>query len=110
MARFLPFGLWFSAAFGTAAIALIASYAAYNDSGHTGWEPFTALILFVPLAIVGAVCYEVRRRFTGITRASVCAVVVGLAGVIFVAWLDHTNRLVQYDRWIERGMPENSQR
>ncbi len=105
MARFLPFGLWSSVALGVISIALIAGYAARNSSGHTGWEPFTSLILFVPLAVVGAVCLAMRHRFTGIARASVCALAVGLAGVALVVTLDRTNRLVQYDRWIHRGMP-----
>jgi hypothetical protein len=105
MARFLPFALWSSVALGVVAIALIAGYAARNSSGHTGWEPFTSLILFVPLAVVGAVCFALRDRFTGISRASVCALLVGMAGVALIITLDRTNRLVQYDRWIHRGMP-----
>src|SRR5215212_6308594 len=105
MARFLSLGLWSLAASGVVAIALIGGYAASNSSGHTGWEPFTSLILFVPLVVVGAFCFAMRHRFKGITRASMCALVVGLAGIALVVTLDHTNRLVQYDRWIHRGMP-----
>ncbi len=105
MARFLPFSLWSSVALGVVTIALIAGYAVRNSSGHTGWEPFTSLILFVPLALVGAVCFGMRNRFTGIARASICALAVGLAGVALIVTLDRTNRLVQYDRWIHRGMP-----
>jgi hypothetical protein len=105
MARLLPFGLWSSATLGVVALALIAGYAARNSAGHTGWEPLTALGLFVPLAITGAVCFAMRHRFTGIARASVCALAVGLAGVALIIALDRANRLVQYDRWIHRGMP-----
>lgn len=105
MARFLPFGLWSSATLGVVAIALIAGYAARNSAGHTGWEPLTSLGLFVPLAAAGTVCFALRHRFTGIARASVCALAVGLAGVALIVALDRTNRLVQYDRWIQRGMP-----
>ena len=105
MARFLLFGLWSSGTLGIVAIALIAGYAARNSSGHTGWEPLTSLILFVPLAVVGAVCFAMLHRFTGIARASVCAFAVGLAGIALIVTLDRTNRLVQYDRWIHRGMP-----
>ena len=90
---------------GLIAIVLIAGYAARNNSGHTGWEPFTSLILFVPLAVIGAVCFAMRHRFTSIARPSVFALVVGLAGVALIITLDRTNRLVQYDRWIHRGMP-----
>jgi len=105
MVRFLPFGLWSSVALGIIGIALIAGYAARNSSGHTGWEPFTSLILFVPLAVVGAVCFAMRHRFTGIARPSVYALTVGLAGVALIITLDRTNCLVQFDRWIQRGMP-----
>jgi hypothetical protein len=105
MARVLPFSLWSSAALGVIAITIIAGYAARNSSGHTGWEPFTSLILFVPLAVVGAVSLALRSRFTGIAGPSAFALAVGLAGVVLIVCLDRTNRLVQYDRWIQRGMP-----
>lgn len=105
MARFLPFVLWSAAAVGAIAIVLIVGYAARNSSGHTGWEPFASLILFVPLAVVGAVCFAMQHRSIGIARASVCMSAVGLAGIALIIALDRTNRLVQYDRWIHKGMP-----
>ena len=105
MARFLPFALWNFVTLGVVTIALIGGYAPRNSSGHTGWEPFTSLVLFVPLAVVGAVCFVMRHRFAGVARASVCALAVGLAGIALIVTLDRNNRLVQYDRWIHRGMP-----
>jgi len=102
MRRLLLFGLWSSAAAGVIAIVLIVAYTARNSSGHTGWEPFTAFILFGPLAVAGAICFSMRHRFAGIARPGVCALVVGLAGVALIITLDRTNRLVQYERWIQR--------
>src|SRR5688572_9672573 len=99
MSRFLPFSLWSSALLGVIAIGLVAGYAARNDSGHTGWEPFTSFILFVPLAVIGAVSLALRTRFSGIARPGAFALAVGLAGVVLIVCLDRTNRLVQYDRW-----------
>lgn len=103
MRRLLLFGLWTSAALGVIAIVFIVGYTARNSSGHTGWEPFTSFILFVPLVVTGAIC--LRQRFAGLARPGVCALVVGLAGVALVITLDRTNRLVQYERWIHRGHP-----
>jgi hypothetical protein len=105
LAKFLRFALWSGAALGAVTIALIIEYTARNSSGHTAWEPFTSFILFVPLAVVGAFCFTLRHRFTGIARASVCALTLGLVGIALIITLDRTNRLVQYDRWIHRGMP-----
>jgi hypothetical protein len=105
MARFLSFCLWSSAALGAVAIALISGYAAHNGSGHTGWEPFTSFILFVPLALMGAVSFALRRRFTGIVRPGVIALAMGVTGMALIIYLDRTNRLVQHDRWVQRGMP-----
>lgn len=105
MRKLLLIGLWSSVALGVVAIALIVGYTARNDSGHTGWEPFTSFILFVPLAVAGAICFSLRHRFTGLARAGVCALFVGLAGVALIITLDRTNRLVQYERWIHRGHP-----
>jgi len=105
MKQLLPLCLWSLTSLGVAAIALIADYAARNDSGHTAWEPFSSLILFLPLVLVGTVCFVARNRLAGVARASVCALAVGLAGVALIVILDRINRLVQYDRWIYRGMP-----
>ena len=105
MAKFLPICLWTSAGLGVSAIVLIGGYAASNGSGHTGWEPFASFILFVPLAFIGGVLLALRGRFVGIARPSAFALAVGLAGVVLIVCLDRTNRLVQYDRWVQRGMP-----
>ena len=87
------------AALGIVAIVVISVYAVRNSSAHTGWEPFTAYLLFVPLAIAGG------GSLKKIGPAAAVAFAVGLAGIALIVWLDRTNRLVQYERWIERGMP-----
>jgi len=91
--------LRFASVVGFLAIIAIAWYAIINSSGHTGWEPFTSLVLFVPLAVVGAVSLKKSGR------PAAFALGIGLAGISLVVCLDQTNRLVQYERWIKRGMP-----
>jgi hypothetical protein len=103
--RFLAFCLWTLTFLGLAAIALIVGYTIDNQSGHTGWEPLFALFLYLPLALVGIFCFALRHRFVGITTVSVCAIVVGLTGATLIITLDRTNQLVQYERWLQRGMP-----
>jgi len=103
--RFLAICLWTLSFLGLAAIALILSYTVDNRSGHTGWEPLIALFLYLPLAFVGMLCFALRNRFTGIATASVCAIAVGLIGATLIITLDRTNQLVQYERWLQRGMP-----
>jgi hypothetical protein len=105
MVKVLVFGLWSLVALGLAAIVLISGYAVQNGAGHTSLDPFIALVLFVPLVFAGALGFILRRKFPGMVRVSVCALVVGVAGVALIVTLDRTNRLVQYDRWIKRGMP-----
>jgi hypothetical protein len=103
--KVLLFCLWGLAALGVLAIALILGYTAQNRSGHTGWEPFTSFILFVPLALVGAVLFALRRKFVGVARPCAPALAAGLVGVVLIIYLDRTNRLVQYDRWVQRREP-----
>ncbi|HEY1173826.1 MAG TPA: hypothetical protein VGH19_20845 [Verrucomicrobiae bacterium] len=103
--RFLAFCLWLLTFLGLAAIAFIVGYSIDNRSGHTGWEPLIALFLYLPLALVGMVCFALRRRFAGIAAVSISAIVVGLVGATLVITLDRTNQLVQYERWLQRGMP-----
>lgn len=105
MSKVLPFCIWSLVTLGVVALAIIAGYATLNNSGHTGWEPFTLFILFAPLAVLGATLLVLRKRFAGVVRPSAVALAVGLAGMVLVFYLDRTNRLGQYDRWIQRGMP-----
>ena len=94
-----PTALRFAAVVGLLAIIAIAGYAFTNSSGHTAWEPFTSLGLFVPLAVAGAAGLKKSGR------SAAFALGIGLAGISLVVGLDQTNRLVQYERWVMRGMP-----
>ncbi len=105
MHRILTYALWSSVALGAIALMLIAGYAAGNRAGHSGWEPFTALFLFIPIALLGAGSCLKRQKCAGVARASVCAVAIGLGGIALIVTLDRTNRLVEYERWLNRGMP-----
>ena len=99
------FSLWALTAVGALVIALIGGYAVINGSGHTGWEPLKSLALFVPLAFFGGVGLAMRRRAPRLVPASLSALLIGLAGITLIVTLDQTNHLVEYHRWIRRGMP-----
>jgi len=109
MPKLLPLGLWIATALGTVAIALTVAYTLQNTSGHTSFEPRILLLLFVPLMALGSLCFAKRHLLPNISRASLCALAVGFAGttliVTLIVTLDRTNTLVQYERWIQRGMP-----
>jgi O-antigen ligase len=93
--------LWALAGFGALLNLLLAAWALTNTSGHTGMDPRWFLLGFAPLVAVGAyACTKAALR-----RAGCTVLLVGLLGVALLGWLDHANRLVQYERWLERGMP-----
>lgn len=83
----------------------IVFYAAYNDSGHTAVEPYLALALFVPVFLVGAFQFRSSHSRKRPVWPCVFAMVIGMAGICLLIYLDTSNTLVQYDRWIQRGMP-----
>ena len=97
--RSLSLALKVFAVIGVMAIGSICCYAALASSGHTGWEPLIALALFVPLAIAGAALVK------KVGPPAIFACAVGFAGIALVVYLDQTNRLVKYERWVKRGMP-----
>ncbi len=90
---------------GLAAIAAILVYARRNGSGHTGMSPYVALALFVPVVVAGALHLTLLRGSGAAKWCGVCAILVGIAGVGLLVYLDQSNTLVQYEVWIERGMP-----
>jgi hypothetical protein len=93
--------VWFVTVSSLAAFAALTAYTIHNDSGHTAFDPWLLSLLFVPSLIIGSTALPFRRtRFPAIlTLAS------AIAGLALLFYLDHFNVLVQYDRWIERGMP-----
>jgi hypothetical protein len=90
---------------GLAVIAAILVYVIMNDSGHTGLNPYSALMVFGPVTIAG-ILHLSFIRCGGIARwCSILAVVVGIMGSGLLVYLDHSNTLLQYEVWIQRGMP-----
>ena len=106
MRRLAPGLLWMLSAAGLLLMVAMLRMALQNTSGHTGWEPLTSLACFGPLLLCGAGALFLARQDKRLARPAVTAVVLGLVGVVMIAWLDRTNTLVQYERWMERGMPQ----
>jgi len=98
-------GVILSAFSGLAVIAAILVYVIMNDSGHTGLNPYSALMVFGPVTIAG-ILHLSFIRCCGIARwCSILAIVVGIMGSGLLVYLDHSNTLLQYEVWIQRGMP-----
>jgi hypothetical protein len=91
---------------GLLTICALLIYTAQNHSGHTGLNPYHAITAFISLGITGLI-YLLTIRCLGYQRwLSVSAILIGLLGVTVLVWLDRSNTLLQYEVWIERGMPE----
>ena len=99
------FLLWSAAALGLVGVAALIGYGLSNPSKHTGWEPFTSFSIFAPLVLSGAAAVLTRRLRPRLFVPGAVAIAVGILGIATVIYLDQTNRLVQYERWIRRGMP-----
>ena len=82
----------------------IAVYAFNNDSGHSSANPYLALALFVPLVIDGLLCLVFSLGTQEPRWVSMCAIATGIAGVVFLVWLDKSNTLLQYEVWLVRNM------
>ena len=95
---------------GIAVIGLLVLYLIQNDSGHTGFDPYLALFAFVPITIVG-LAHLAFLRFGGLAGwFATLAIIVGISGMGLLVYLDRSNTLLQYEAWIERGMPERGSR
>ena len=82
-------------------LAGVAFYLHGHDSNHTGHEPLLLLGIFVPTLALGTAAFR-RRRFRW---GALLACLLGGVGIVVLFYLDRFNILVQYDRWLERGMP-----
>ena len=90
---------------GVLTICALLIYAAQNHSGHTGLNPYHALVVFVPLGIAGLVCL-LTTPYPGYQKwLAVSAILIGFFGAVFLVYLDQSNTLLPYEVWIDRGMP-----
>ena len=102
--RSLPFLALLSSLAAAASLAVLVVLLLYirgNDSNHTAFEPWLLSTFFVPtigVSILAFVCGSSRW-------SALVAFCLGFGGMAFLFYLDHFNVMVQYERWIERGMP-----
>lgn len=72
-----------------------------EPGNHVGQEPLLAIFPFLLLLVVAWLPRYRRRRAA---RAFVTA--YALFSLLALVAIDRTNVLVQYDRWVKRGMPD----
>lgn len=94
-----------AAAVGGATLAGLIGYAAWNRSGHTGLDPYCALAIFIPVLLIGVMAGLGGDRAGARPGAGLVAIIVGLAGIVLLVWLDHSNTLLPYEKWLARGLP-----
>jgi hypothetical protein len=90
---------------GLVAIATILLYSLQNRSGHCGISPWLSLIVFVPLLLAGIVGLLRSGGYRSLRTSARLGIAVSLLGVLLLVYLDISNTLLQYEVWIERGMP-----
>ncbi len=87
---------------GSLSLVTLSAYACSNKSGHTGMDPYSFLLLFIPLFVIGLV----GLRYQQARKYALTAVGIAVSGIVLLLVLDRTNTLVEYEAWIDRGMPE----
>lgn len=93
-----------SGSVGLIEVAAIAIYAfVINDSGHTAVEPFLSYLFFIPLLVISIFVW---RKNHLLRRVAMLTASIALLGIVLIVVLDVTNYLVQYDRWLKRGLPD----
>ena len=92
--------LLISSILGFIAITVLWLYVFENGTGHTGINPNLLYFIFIPLMLLGLL----KRKKD---RLAMLAIGVAILGVTSLVYLDQTNTLLEYEIWIERGMPSN---
>ena len=80
-------------------IVAFVLYAWQNKSGHTGIQPYSALRLFVPVALLG--CYLLVTSVANgkSMKWGIISLVIGLIGVALLVYLDKSHTLQSYGDW-----------
>lgn len=82
----------------------IIAYTLDNESGHTGIDPYLALVVFVPAAVTGVIQLALSGSL-GLPRwPGLAAVFFSVFGIGLLVYLDVSNTLLQYEVWVSRGL------
>lgn len=85
-------------------VGSLVAYTIRNESGHSGFEPYIALAVFIPVTAVGLVQIFFQRKDRSAMLWGVIALVVGLAGIALLVYLDKSGTLVYYEEFTTRGL------
>ena len=77
-------------------------YVLNNNSGHTGINLNLLYLFFIPLILFSVI--KVKQY-----RIAAISIFLGILGTCSLIYLDKTNTLLQYNIWIERGMPNKNE-
>jgi hypothetical protein len=82
------------------AVAGGLSVYAWARPGHSGFDPWWLAAVFGGSLFLGLMAF----CDPSLRRAAIFASTAGLAGIGLLFYLDYANILVEYHRWIQRGM------
>ena len=77
-------------------------YVLKNNSGHTGLNINWLYLFFIPLTLFGII--NIKNH-----KMAAASIFLGILGTSSLAYLDKTNTLLQYNIWVERGMPSKNE-
>lgn len=96
--------LYLSITIGLVVIAAMVFYSIQNKTGHTAFDPYLANLVFIPIAFSGLFSVLNLLKQGKPVKLAVISLVVGVAGILFLVYLDKTNTLLNYQVWLDRGM------
>jgi len=97
--------LYVSISIGLLVIIAMGYYSVQNKSGHTSFDPYLANLVFIPVAFSGLFSVLNLMKQGKPVKLAVISFLVGLFGILFLVYLDKTNTLLNYEVWLDRGMP-----
>lgn len=99
--------LWASLLFNVFSIVALTVYAfVMNKTAHTGFEPYDLYWLYIPAILLSLMWIGSAMRNKKIKGLIYACFLSAVTAMLYITWLDASNNLVQYDRWLQRGSPE----
>lgn len=90
---------------GIIGIIFLSSYNYINKTNHTSVDPYIALLIFIPVTLIGLIEFLINLKKKSTRWLAIVSILIGLAGILLLIYLDKSNTLLQYEVWIKRGMP-----
>ncbi len=84
-------------------LVCLGRYIYRNKTNHTGMDPWLAIPIFIASLLIGLMAFRADGKSR---KLPILLLLLGVVGIAALFAVDHFNIMLEYNKWLKRGMPE----